>query len=102
MVDDYEPIDTASVVGFSVDDDNFEDHIVSEQMPSILEVEKANEVFENSTFDIENFHSEYFESIAQLGIVDVIGDDNFGRKIIVLYAFRLPQNKDLLHSKLLE
>lgn len=42
-----------------------------------------------------------FSSIAKYGIVDVKGDDSNGRKLIVVYAFKLPPVKDIDHSLLL-
>ena len=42
-----------------------------------------------------------FRDVAQHGIVDVVGDDSYGRKVIVVSACRLPSNKELNHAKLL-
>lgn len=39
--------------------------------------------------------------IAKYGIVDVKGDDSDGRKIIVVYAFKLPPIKEIDHTLLL-
>ncbi|XP_074026703.1 rho GTPase activating protein at 68F isoform X3 [Leptinotarsa decemlineata] len=44
---------------------------------------------------------EKFSEIAKLGIVDVKGDDCDGRKIIVVYACKLPPVKEVNHSLLL-
>lgn len=35
-------------------------------------------------------------------IVDVIGDDKLGRKIITVYACRLPNSKEIDHGRLLQ
>ncbi|XP_064629851.1 rho GTPase-activating protein 8-like isoform X5 [Lineus longissimus] len=39
-----------------------------------------------------------FQDIARLGIVQVAGDDNYGRKVIVFAACRMPQAADLDHQ----
>ena len=49
----------------------------------------------------EQLMVENFSDIAQYGIVDVIGDDIYGRKVIVVSACRLPSNKVLDHNRLL-
>ncbi|XP_046444749.1 rho GTPase-activating protein 1-like isoform X2 [Daphnia pulex] len=42
-----------------------------------------------------------FIDVAQHRIVDVVGDDTYGRKVIVVSACRLPSNKVLDHNRLL-
>ncbi len=42
-----------------------------------------------------------FLDVAQHSIVDVVGDDTYGRKVIVVSACRLPSNKVLDHNRLL-
>lgn len=42
-----------------------------------------------------------FAEIAKYGIVDVKGDDSDGRKMIVVYAFKLPPGRDIDHTLLL-
>lgn len=44
---------------------------------------------------------EDFSDVAQHRIVDCIGDDTYGRKVIVVSACRLPSNKVLDHNRLL-
>lgn len=44
---------------------------------------------------------EKFSDIEAYGIVDVKGDDSFGRKIIVVYAYKLPPIKYIDHSRFL-
>ncbi|XP_040564166.1 rho GTPase-activating protein 1 isoform X2 [Lepeophtheirus salmonis] len=44
---------------------------------------------------------EDFSDIASHGIVEVVGDDLAGRKIIVVYACRLPNNKNFNHQRFL-
>ncbi|GAU97141.1 hypothetical protein RvY_08493 [Ramazzottius varieornatus] len=43
-----------------------------------------------------------FGDIPKLGIVDVSGDDSFGRKVICISACRLPSNKSYDHQLLLQ
>ena len=45
--------------------------------------------------------SEDFSDIAKYGIVDVVGDDTYGRKVIVVSACKLPSNKVLDHERFL-
>jgi hypothetical protein len=42
-----------------------------------------------------------FSEVAKYGIVEVAGDDTYGRKVIVVSACKLPGNKELDHSQLL-
>ncbi|XP_066148160.1 rho GTPase-activating protein 8-like isoform X1 [Euwallacea fornicatus] len=49
----------------------------------------------------EDSASEQFSGIAKYNIVDVKGDDSVGRKVIVLYASRLPPAKEIDHGLLL-
>lgn len=44
---------------------------------------------------------EDFSDVSRYGIVDVVGDDTVGRKIIVVSACKLPSNKELDHTRLL-
>lgn len=43
-----------------------------------------------------------FTDIAQHGIVDIVGDDTYGRKVIVVSACKLPSNKVFNHEKFLK
>jgi len=49
----------------------------------------------------EETSTDKFSEIAQYNIVDVKGDDSIGRKVIVLYACRLPPIKDIDHGRFL-
>lgn len=42
-----------------------------------------------------------FSDVSRYGIVEVVGDDTCGRKIIVVSACKLPANKELDHQRLL-
>ncbi|CAH0382781.1 unnamed protein product [Bemisia tabaci] len=42
-----------------------------------------------------------FSDVSRYGIVDVVGDDTVGRRIIVVSACKLPNNKELDHGRLL-
>ncbi|XP_067012514.1 rho GTPase-activating protein 1 isoform X2 [Anabrus simplex] len=44
---------------------------------------------------------EDFQDVAKYGIVDVVGDDTYGRKVIVVSACKLPSNRELDHARLL-
>ena len=43
-----------------------------------------------------------YQDIARHGVLQVAGDDNYGRKVIVFSACRLPPAKDLDHQRLLQ
>ncbi|KAK2146628.1 hypothetical protein LSH36_594g03053 [Paralvinella palmiformis] len=43
-----------------------------------------------------------FRDIAKFGIIEVAGDDIFGRKVIVFSACRLPPHRDLDHNRFLQ
>ncbi|CAH2103647.1 unnamed protein product [Euphydryas editha] len=63
------------------------------------ELAKAPEVYAeiaNSSLDDDNFYE-----LAGTGLVEVVGDDEIGRRIIVVSACRLPPSKDLHPDKLL-
>lgn len=45
--------------------------------------------------------SDKFFDVAKYGIVDVKGDDALGRKVIVVYACKLPLAKEIDHSRFL-
>lgn len=49
----------------------------------------------------EDDGGEDFTDIANLGIIDLVGDDKAGRPVIVVYALRLPNNKMFDHEKFL-
>ncbi|XP_049812123.1 rho GTPase-activating protein 1-like isoform X1 [Schistocerca nitens] len=42
-----------------------------------------------------------FSDVANYGIVEVAGDDTYGRKVIVVSACKLPSNKEINHDRLL-
>lgn len=44
---------------------------------------------------------EDFSDVSIYGIVEVVGDDTAGRRVIVVSASRLPNNKELDHQRLL-
>lgn len=76
------------------EEDNFEDLVDAELNYDSI-VSSYPEVGLDAT------ESNYI-SISRHGIVDVKGDDSVGRKIIVLYACRLPPVKDIDHGLLLQ
>lgn len=42
-----------------------------------------------------------YSDIAQHGVVDIVGDDPYGRKVVVVSACKLPCNKTFNHDKFL-
>lgn len=51
--------------------------------------------------EITSSQDESFEELTGTGLVEVVGDDEVGRRIIVVSACRLPPSKDLQPDKLL-
>ncbi|XP_054278809.1 rho GTPase-activating protein 8-like [Macrosteles quadrilineatus] len=49
----------------------------------------------------EEEEEEDFSDVSMYGIVEVMGDDTAGRRVIVVSACRLPSNKELDHQRLL-
>lgn len=78
-------------------DDNFEEELA----------EACEENFDSLMFcstsypEVGDTPPEKFSEISRYGIVDVKGDDADGRKIIVVYACRIPPVKEIDHSILL-
>lgn len=53
--------------------------------------------------ELEEEHEEDdYKDIAEHGIVEVAGDDIYGRKVISIYACRLPPNQSINHQRLLK
>lgn len=52
--------------------------------------------------ELDEPESDDFSDVAKYEIVEVVGDDSYGRKVITIYACRLPSNKDLNHNRLLK
>jgi len=52
-------------------------------------------------FFFQSKEDEDFSDVAECGVVDVVGDDAVGRKIIVVSACKLPSNKEVDHPRLL-
>ena len=51
--------------------------------------------------DFSDESKEDFSDIAEHGIVDVVGDDKGGRKIIIVSACKIPANKDFNNQRFL-
>lgn len=52
--------------------------------------------------DGDSIPFDVYTDIARYGIVDVVGDDTLGRRVIVVYACRLPSNKELDWTRFLQ
>lgn len=50
----------------------------------------------------DNFENDDFSDIAKHNCVEVAGDDHFGRRIITIYACRLPSDTKIHHLRLLK
>lgn len=77
-------------------DENFE-----EELAEACE-ENLDSMFCSSSYPaFDDPTNDKYLDIAKYGIVDVKGDDSLGRKIIVLYAYKLPPVKQIDHSRFL-
>lgn len=77
-------------------EDNFE-----EELAEACE-ENFDSLFCSTSYpEVGDTPLEKFADISKYGIVDVKGDDSDGRKIIVVYACKLPPVKEIDHTLLL-
>ncbi|OTF75168.1 hypothetical protein BLA29_011046 [Euroglyphus maynei] len=92
------PIDVSSIYLHSPDElleENFEEAL-REQYTSLPPLDPAFDLALSGGDCDENF-----DDITKHGIVGVAGDDKFARKIITIYACRLPSNKTFNYGKFL-
>ncbi|XP_076311399.1 rho GTPase-activating protein 1-like isoform X2 [Tachypleus tridentatus] len=82
--DDYQYLESPLSDGLM--DENFEEALAN----------TANGGIDDDDDDMDDF-----SDIAKYGIVEVAGDDSYGRKVIVISACKLPSNKELNHAKFL-
>lgn len=75
-------------------DDNFEE--------AFKDVINGADIKAGTDDIVEEVISDDFADVAKYEIVEVVGDDSYGRKVITIYACRLPSNKDLNHNRLLK
>lgn len=61
-----------------------------------------NDSLEELVLDDDDFGDDDFSDIAKHNCVEVAGDDLFGRKIITIYACRLPSETKIHHLRLLK
>ncbi|XP_015378942.1 PREDICTED: rho GTPase-activating protein 1 [Diuraphis noxia] len=84
-------------------EENFEEELVNapqvEGLTSIHNTATGNLLDELEADDSKE--EEDFSDVAECGVVDVVGDDAVGRKIIVVSACKLPSNKEVDHPRLL-
>lgn len=66
------------------------------------ELVEAFEEAYNSSYKELGDETDNFRDISSLGIVDVKGDDSVGRKIIVVYACKLPPVSTINHEHFLK
>lgn len=62
---------------------------------------KKKYIYNFNNFILQSKEDEDFSDVATYGVVDVVGDDAVGRKIIVISACKLPSNKEVDHPRLL-
>ena len=75
-------------------EENFEEELVNAPITTF------NSVLSPSNYDDED-EDEDFSDVSQYGIVEVVGDDIYGRKIITVTACKLPNSAQLDHQRLL-
>uniref|UniRef100_A0A2S2NK08 Rho GTPase-activating protein n=1 Tax=Schizaphis graminum TaxID=13262 RepID=A0A2S2NK08_SCHGA len=84
-------------------EENFEEELVNapqvEGLTSVIDTATGNLLDDLEADDSKE--DEDFSDVAECGVVDVVGDDAVGRKIIVVSACKLPSNKEVDHPRLL-
>lgn len=73
-------------------EENFEEELVNAPISSY------NSIY---SFRENEDEDEDFSDVSQYGIVEVVGDDAYGRKIITVTACKLPNSNQLDHQRLL-
>lgn len=73
-------------------EENFEEELVNAPVSSY------NSIY---SFRDNEDEDEDFSDVSQYGIVEVVGDDAYGRKIITVTACKLPNSNQLDHQRLL-
>lgn len=74
-------------------EENFEEELVNAPISSY------NSIHSPDNYDDDE--DEDFSDVSQYGIVEVVGDDTFGRKIITVTASKLPNSNQVDHQRLL-
>lgn len=74
-------------------EENFEEELVNAPITAF------NSIHSPSSYDDDE--DEDFSDVSQYGIVEVVGDDIYGRKIITVTACKLPNSAQLNHQRLL-
>ncbi|XP_022255730.1 rho GTPase-activating protein 8-like isoform X2 [Limulus polyphemus] len=72
------------------------DELMDENFEEALASTDNGELDDGDDSDMDDF-----SDIAKYGIVEIAGDDSYGRKVIVISACKLPSNKELNHAKFL-
>ncbi|KFM82836.1 Rho GTPase-activating protein 1, partial [Stegodyphus mimosarum] len=75
-------------------EDNFEEILGTDGFPPELD-DNDDENNENKIVEEEE---EDYSDISKYGIIEIAGDDSYGRKVIVISACKLPSNKDFNHA----
>lgn len=89
-----------------VSDGTIEENFEEELAPAPQVWNEYDGPLDSSLFDLNDMKedvndAETFAELNGKGVVEVVGDDEVGRRIIVVSACRLPSNKDLHPDKLL-
>lgn len=80
-------------------EDALRDVVNEEDLNSFLSIETMNT--QNLNKNNPKADEDYTD-LAKYGIIEMAGDDLFGRKIITIYACKLPMNNTIDHDKLLK
>ena len=81
-------------------DENFEEAF--REAGVLDEAGRLSDLNDSNDEEDETSENEDYADIAKYEIVEVVGDDSYGRKVITIYACRLPSNKELNHNRLLK
>ena len=66
------------------------------------EIEEESQQNKNSATVAASMPAPDFSDIARHGVVDIVGDDPYGRKVVVVSACKMPDNKTFNHNRFLE
>lgn len=91
------PTTPMSVTSTAVADGTIEENFEAELGPLSLGLDLGEDVERRARLSSEAD----FQDISRHGIIDVVGDDTYGRKVVVVSACRLPSDKLFNHTKFL-
>lgn len=77
------------------------DGLMDENFEEVLGTDVFKALEDDEEDDDDNDTEDDFSDIAKYGIIEIAGDDSYGRKVIVISACKLPSNKAFNHARFL-